>query len=92
MNTEIVEKLKSRRFPFRNEEGKWGFTDIFGSVLIPAQFNEIENNPNDIKGALELDNYTPLTLRQLIDAYTDFSLPNNGELSIDELLKLENII
>lgn len=92
MNKEIVEKLKSRRFPFRDEEGKWGYTDIFGKVIIPAQLDEIENNPYDIKGALELDNFQPLSLRELINNYTEFNLPKSGELSFDELDKLDAII
>ena len=38
---EQIEKLKQRRYPYQNNEGKWGFTDVFGEVVEPAHLDYI---------------------------------------------------
>ena len=80
-----IEKLKQRRFPYKNIEGKWGYTDVFGIVVEPAHLDKVENNPYDIKGALELDDIPPLSHRELINKYSDFILPQEGKMTGEEI-------
>ena len=76
-----IERLKKRRFPYKNNEGKWGFTDVFGKVIEPAHLDKIDNNPYKVKGAKEMDTMNPLSCRELITRYTDFNLPINNRLT-----------
>lgn len=80
---EIIEKLRARRYPFRNESGKWGYTDIFGQVVVPPTLNEVEPSIYNAKGARDLDTKSPLTVRELINNYTDYPLGDSKEI-IDE--------
>ena len=81
-----IEKLKRRRFPYKNSEGKWGFTDVFGKVVEPAHLDEKPENPDEpVKGARELDTNLPLTLRQLINEYTSYPLGDNDKIIDTEL-------
>lgn len=61
----LVEKLKSRRYPFKNKEGKWGYTDIFGKVVVQPQFETIEESPHFAEGAKEMDG-KPLTFEKSV--------------------------
>ena len=94
MNKELsdrIKKLKKRRFPYKDSEGKWGYTDVFGKVVEPAHLDYIENNPYDVKGALELDDIPPLSHRELINKYTDFILPQKGKMTVEEIENLYEV-
>ena len=81
-----IEKLKQRRYPYQNSEGKWGYTDVFGKVVEPAHLDEKPENPDEpVKGARELDTNLPLTLRQLINDYTSYPLGDNDKITDNEL-------
>lgn len=84
VDKETIKKLKERRYPFKNSEGKWGYTDIFGKVVVPAQFDEIENNPYVVKGIRVLDRINPLSYREIITQYTNYSLPDTETIEFTE--------
>lgn len=77
---EIVEKLKAWRYPFRNEDGKWGFTDIFGQIVTPPILDEDDPTLNITRGARDLDKKPPLTLRELINNYSEYPLGKKKEI------------
>ena len=40
-----IEKLKQRKYPYQNSEGKWGYTDVFGKIVIPPIFDGLGCHP-----------------------------------------------
>ena len=83
-----IEKLKQRRYPYQNSEGKWGFTDVFGKVVEPAHLDEKPEDPYEpVKGARELDNIPVMTYREWINKYTDYDLGNKNKIEDLELLE-----
>ena len=81
-----IEKLKQRRYPYQNSEGKWGYTDVFGKVVEQAHLDEKPENPDEpVKGARELDTNLPLTYREIINRYTDYPLGNKEKIEDEDI-------
>lgn len=84
IDKETIQKLKERKFPFKNNDGKWGYTDIFGRIVVPAQFDEIEESRYYVKGAKDYDKdlKSNMTLRDFLNNRTEYKIGNS--LKIDE--------
>ena len=80
-----IEKLKQRRYPYQNNEGKWGYTDVFGKIVEQAHLDEKPEDPYEpVKGARELDTNLPMTYREIINRYTDYPLGDKQKIEDED--------